>query len=215
MIVQIVDQIVTLCQEVKYEVLCTHLSDREKTFIELVINTCRCGFFLGPLTRLTLFYFLLIFLISTQCYHFIHGLIMFFPLFILSLLMIIQFVDCIMLLLASALKFDPLNPLVVQVVNKKLCITVSTSIIWFLLFLCTHREYYKIRKEFKWTHVISCVITFSLTTVTVLYNIICKIRFIICHFFAYLPIASSMAFLFLSLPYTYTQLSYFHLLYSS
>ena len=187
---RVVDQIITLCQESKYEALCTQLSHREETFIQLVINTCQCGFYLGPFSKSTLFDFLWIwmFLILTvnDMYYFtlimeiIHWLILFVPLFSLSLFMIIQFMDYMILLIASTFKFDPLNPLVVQVVNKKMCITISTIIIWFLLFLCTRREYYKIQKELKWTHVISFVITISLTTFISLH--ICKIQFIICHF---------------------------------
>ncbi|MCG8621936.1 MAG: hypothetical protein MJE68_08085, partial [Proteobacteria bacterium] len=43
---RVVDQIISICQEVKYKVLCTQLSHREETFILLVINTCNnCGFF--------------------------------------------------------------------------------------------------------------------------------------------------------------------------
>ena len=185
---RVVDQINTLCQESKYEVLCTQLSHTEKAFIQLVMNTCHCDF-LGPFSRLVInFIVLCAFLIMAVIFYYLCNmkvphwpiLCMLVPLFILSIFMITQFVDCIILLIASTFEFDPLNPLVVQVVNKKLCITVSTIIIWFLLFLCIRREYYKIQKEFKWTHVIFCIITISLTIFIDLY--ICKIQFLICHF---------------------------------
>ena len=183
---RVVDQIISICQEVEYKVLCTQLSYREETFIQLVINICNNCFFhdrvellspiiiiIGSLVMIVTFicvYYLYRAVINNfskiviimTLYKIIFPSVMFIPSLSLTLIMITHFVDYIMLLIGSALKFDPLNPLVIQVVNKKLCVTVSTIIIWFLLFLCTRREYYKIQKEFKWTHVISCVITIGL-----------------------------------------------------
>ena len=193
---RVVDQISTLCQKSRYEVLCTQLSYREERFIERVLYACHCGFF-GPFnTKLILGFIMMI----TSAFWFVcssvfnnimkipHSiwlilLCMFVPLLSLNYVMMIHFSDCMVLLISIAstdFKFDLLNPLIVQEVNKRLCVTVSISIIWFLLFLCTRREYYKIQKEVKWTHIFSCVITSSLTTFIVLY--ICKIQFIICHF---------------------------------
>ena len=133
---RVVDQISTLCQD---EGLSTQLSHREKTFIQLVINTCHCGFLSISGDKMLLsdyigLFVMMAFMIYTNCdvniTHWLTLLCMFVPLFSLTFFMGVQCVDCIILLhnviMASTFKFDPLNPLVVQVVNKKVCITVST-----------------------------------------------------------------------------------------
>jgi archaellum biogenesis ATPase FlaH len=199
---RVVEQIINiLCQEVEYEVhKCTQLSHREETFIQLVIQTCNCGYF-GKITMFNdgrilqspIIDMAVFLLISINIQFFVvphfkswfphlvynnYNILMFVPLVNLTLYMINHFVDNVITVLS--IKFDPFNPLFVQVVNKKLCITVSIIVIWRLLIMCTYREYSKIRKEFKWSHVISCIITVGLTTFTSLY--ICKIQLIICHF---------------------------------
>ena len=190
----VVDQIVNVCKDSRFEMLCKQFSYQEMSFIEFVGKTCHFGgditydciaidnSIIDPMSTACAINCLPAFLVVTIVGHEHISIqwclkwFMLLPVLGLSVSSIYQVLDVICLIFSMELDF--LSALVVQRVSRKFCISISTILIWFIFLTCTWKLYHKIVKNFNCVNIVSCIVTSFIGIVTVWY--ICQIQLFVC-----------------------------------